>query len=68
MHDQNAWIAAPAGPAEFHGCIGIVDAMYIKVQRPQRYALERRLFSTYKKSHSVFFMAIVDRRGHLQHS
>ena len=32
MAEQDAWIAAPAAPAEFHDCIGIVDATYIKVQ------------------------------------
>jgi len=45
----------------------MVDATYIRVERPKRYALERRLYSTYKKYHAVFFMAIVDRRGQQQH-
>jgi len=67
MAEQDAWIAAPSGPAEFHDCIGIVDATYVKVERPHEYALERRLYSTYKKCHAVFFMAIVDRTGQVQH-
>jgi hypothetical protein len=45
-----------------------VDATYVRVQRPKQYALERRLYSTYKKCHAVFFMAIVDRAGQRQHS
>jgi len=63
MEEQDAWIAAPTGPAAFHDCIGFVDATYIRVERPAVYALERRLYSTYKKYHAVFFLAIVDRSG-----
>ena len=53
----------PIGPAEFHDCIGIVDATYVEVERPKQYSLERRLYSTYKKTHAIFFLAIVDRGG-----
>jgi len=67
MAEQDAWIAAPTGPAEFHDCIGFVDATYIRVERPKVYSLERRLYSTYKKYHAVFFVAIVDRLGLPQH-
>ena len=65
QEEQQAWIDARYGPAAFQDCIGIVDATYIEVERPKRYALERRLYSTYKKMHSVFFLAIVDRYGQL---
>jgi hypothetical protein len=61
--EQQEWIDVQYGPAEFRDCIGIVDATYIEVERPARYALERRLYSTYKKTHAVFFLAIVDRYG-----
>ena len=61
--EQQAWLAAPTGPAQFHDCIGIVDATYVRVERPANSKLERRLYSTYKKYHAVFFMVIVDRRG-----
>jgi hypothetical protein len=61
--EQQEWIDSQYGPAEFRDCIGIVDATYIEVERPARYALERRLYSTYKKTHAVFFLAIVDRYG-----
>lgn len=61
--EQLAWIAAPSGPAQFHDCIGIVVATYIRVERPVNAELERRLYSTYKKYHAVFFMVIVDRKG-----
>ena len=64
--EQDAWIADPIGPAEFHHCIGAVDATYVRIQRPKRYADERRLYSTYKKYHAVFFICILDRAG--QHS
>ena len=56
-------MAAARGPPQFADCIGIVDATYIRVQRPKDPALERRLYSTYKKYHAVFFMVIVDRDG-----
>jgi hypothetical protein len=55
--------AASVGPPEFAHCIGSVDATYIQVQRPKDYAWERRLYSTYKKYHAVFFVAVVDRKG-----
>jgi hypothetical protein len=41
----------------------MVDATYVEVERPKQYALERRLYSTYKKTHAIFFLAIVDRHG-----
>lgn len=66
LAEQDAWIAAPQGPPAFADCIGIVDATYIRVQRPRSYALERRCYSTYKKYHALFFLAIVDRRGERQ--
>jgi len=58
---------AHGGPAAFHDCIGFVDATYIRVERPAVYALERRLYSTYKKYHAVFFLAIVDRSGRFRY-
>lgn len=63
LAEQDAWIAAPHGDAMFHDCIGIADATYIRVQRPKTYALERRMYSTYKKYHAMFFVVIIDRRG-----
>src|SRR4051794_3186330 len=63
LAEQDAWIAAPTGPAAFHSCIGIVDATYIRIERPAEYATERRYYSTYKKTHAMFFLAIVDRTG-----
>lgn len=63
QEEQQEWIDGQYGPAEFRDCIGIVDATYIEVERPARYAMERRLYSTYKKTHAVFFLAIVDRYG-----
>jgi hypothetical protein len=63
MDEQRAWIAHPHGPAQFHDCIGAVDATYVRIERPKTYADERRLFSFYKKYHAVFFMCVVDRRG-----
>lgn len=63
LEEQDAWIANPPGPVEFRDCIGIIDATYIRVQRPKEYSLERRLYSTYKKYHALFFVAIIDRRG-----
>jgi hypothetical protein len=63
LDEQDEWIANPFGDPLFHDCIGIVDATYVRVQRPKDTALERKLYSTYKKYHSVFFLAIVDRRG-----
>ena len=63
MNEQRTWIAAPSGPEEFHDCIGIVDETYVRVHWPKVYAMERRLYSTYKKYHAVFFLAIVDRKG-----
>ena len=53
----------PFGPADFADCIGIVDGVYFRVERPKDAKLERRLYSTYKKYHSVFFLVIIDRRG-----
>ena len=63
LAEQDAWIAAPAGPAAFRDCIGIVDATYIRIQRPSDSATERRFYSTYKKYHAMFFLAIIDRQG-----
>jgi hypothetical protein len=63
LDEQQAWMDDPSGPAEFHDCIGFVDATYVEVERPKQYALERRLYSTYKKTHAIFFLAIVDRHG-----
>jgi hypothetical protein len=40
LAEQDAWIADPQGPAAFRDCIGIVDATYVRVQRPKEYALE----------------------------
>lgn len=60
---QQAWIDRPTGPAAFHDCIGIVDATYISVLRPKDTLLERRLYSTYKKRHAVYFVVVVDRQG-----
>lgn len=54
---------APSGPARFANCIGIVDATYVRVQRPRDTVKERRLYSQYKKYHAIFFLAIIDRRG-----
>lgn len=61
--EQQAWIDDPFGPAAFHDCIGIVDATYIAVLRPKDPQLERRLYSTYKKKHAVYFVVVVDRKG-----
>ena len=63
LAEQDAWIAAPFGDPLFRNCIGTVDATYIRVQRPKNTALERRMYSVYKKYHAVFFLAIIDRRG-----
>ena len=63
LAEQDEWIANPFGDPLFRDCIGIVDGTYIRVQRPKNAVLERKLYSTYKKYHSFFFMAIVDRRG-----
>jgi hypothetical protein len=63
--EQVDWINNPVGPAEFSDCIGIVDGVYARVERPKDSKLERRLYSTYKKYHSVFFLVIVDRKGTL---
>ena len=68
MDEQRAWIARPQGPAQFHDCIGAVDATYVRIERPKIYADERRLFSFYKKYHAVFFMCVVDRRGTDEHT
>jgi hypothetical protein len=68
LDEQDEWIAHPFGLDEFKLCIGIVDGVYIRVERPKNAVLERRLYSTYKKYHSLFFMAIVDRRGTLHSS
>lgn len=68
LAEQDAFIAAPVGPQQFAHCIGIVDATYIRIQRPKNALQERRLYSTYKKYHAVFFMAIIDRAGQLQHA
>jgi hypothetical protein len=65
LAEQDAWLAAPLGPARFSDCIGIVDATYIRIQRPKNALQERRLYSTYKKYHAVFFLAIIDRDGTL---
>ena len=61
--EQEEWIEHPFGPAEFRHCIGAVDATYVRIQRPRRYEDERRLYSTYKKYHAVFFICIIDRHG-----
>lgn len=61
--EQEEWIAHPFGPVEFRDCIGAVDATYVRIQRPKRYEDERRLYSTYKKYHAVFFICIIDREG-----
>ena len=63
FQEQEDWIAHPFGPEEFHDCIGAVDATYIRVERPKKYWLERRLYSTYKKYHSLYFVAVIDRGG-----
>lgn len=63
LAEQDAWIAAPSGPAAFRSCIGVVDATYIRIERPADYATERRYYSTYKKYHAMFFLAIIDRQG-----
>ena len=65
--EQQQWMQNPFGPADFVDCIGIVDGVYFRVERPKDAKLERRLYSTYKKYHSVFFLVIIDRRG-LLHS
>lgn len=65
LAEQDAWIAAPAGPSAFFDCLGIVDATYIRIPRPKDARQERRLYSTYKKYHAVFFLAIIDRAGTL---
>jgi hypothetical protein len=65
IDEQDAWIARPYGDLTFADCIGIVDATYIRVQRPKNYQLERRMYSTYKKHHAAFFMAIIDRKGNI---
>ena len=59
--EQEQWLAHPTGPAEFHHCIGAVDATYVRIQRPKRNVDQLRLYSTYKKYHSVFFICIIDR-------
>lgn len=61
--EQQEWLAAPPLRGEFANCIGIVDATYVRVQRPKVYQQERRLYSTYKKYHSVYFLAVIDRQG-----
>lgn len=61
--EQEQWLAHPFGPVEFRDCIGAVDATYVRIQRPKRYEDERRLYSTYKKYHAVFFICIIDREG-----
>jgi len=66
--EQEEWIAHPVGPVEFRHCIGAVDATYVRIQRPKRYEDERRLYSTYKKYHAVFFICIIDRHGTLMSS
>lgn len=66
--EQDEWIAHPVGPVEFRHCIGAVDATYVRIQRPKRYEDERRLYSTYKKYHAVFFICIIDRYGTLMSS
>jgi hypothetical protein len=68
LAEQDAWIAAPIGPQAFQHAIGIVDATYVHIQRPKNTQQERRLYSTYKKHHAVFFLAIIDRTGRLQHA
>jgi len=68
MAEQDAWIVAPIGPQAFSHAIGIVDATYVRIQRPKNTQQERRLYSTYKKYHAVFFLAIIDRTGQLQHA
>jgi len=40
-----------------------VDATYIELQRPKDPVLERRTYSTYKKMHAIFFIAVIDREG-----
>lgn len=62
--EQDEWIAHPAGDPLFADCIGIVDATYIRVERPKNTKMERLTYSTYKKYHALFFLAIIDRRGH----
>ena len=63
LAEQDEWIAHPHGDPLFYDCIGIVDATYVRVQRPTVYAVERRMYSTYKKYHAMFFLAIIDRAG-----
>lgn len=63
LDEQDQWREHPEGPEEFHSCIGIVDGTYIRVERPKEYTMERRLYSIYKKYHSVFFLCIIDRYG-----
>lgn len=63
LDEQDEWIAHPTGSEEFHHCIGIVDATYVEIERPKDPILERRCYSTYKKCHALFFLAIIDRTG-----
>lgn len=43
-----------------------MDATYIELQRPKDPLLERRTYSTYKKMHAIFFIAVIDREGEQQ--
>lgn len=63
LAEQDEWIAHPRFNPMFHDCIGIVDATYIKIERPKDYQTERRHYSTYKKYHALYFIAITDRYG-----
>lgn len=66
LAEQDAWIAAPDGDPMFRDCIGVVDATYIRIERPKDYIMERRYYSTYKKYHAMFFLAIIDRHQSLR--
>ena len=47
LAEQDAWIAAPAGPRAFFDCLGIADATYVRIARPKDAGQERRLYYTY---------------------
>lgn len=62
--EQKQWRENP-GKAEFPECIGIVDGMYLQINRPQ--TQPQLYYSQYKKYHAVLFLVVCDRAGRIRH-
>jgi len=61
--EQKEWMHQ--GKEEFPECIGVIDGMYVQINRPKRQPA--LYYSQYKKYHAVLFLIVCDRAGRIRH-